>query len=512
MTVKVIHFCNSHLIPLETYSWSFLTCYHEPLIPFKFYTDPFQIELWVAFLIAGLTLLISLHCVIRFIFGKAKFTSMSLLLFLLATVSDDSCDLPEAVQKNVPIRIMLSPWYLSTVVIVNAYMGLVISNLLSPFPLKSISTFTELAEIKYTESDIRKNFLWQQVYNKEEFNQVKLKNLPPNFRVINENESVLNREQNFEIYSSPSSMVEFYDGTSSHLKHMFLQSFGRALTLFASKQIGNFYEFSGIDFFESTTKIKIADEPEGYRKLQEVLFNLFFPPHLKNPKGANTVFSVNETVKSRKNKKHFKWNNKLKFWFLVEQEIIQCGRSAYVDKSDDVLAEYYYLRNYYHRTPFFLSTESTLSQWRYWFFFALNDTYKAVKQAHRLIQSGLIAKTKKYFESAKHNQRVNYTVKGTGLKGAMDANGPLAITLSDRIQTCFYFYLLSILLTLCRFLIEIRPFLYTLSIKWLRIIMVIVVQEGKKVGKILDLKRKDPIMKRLNEKKSHHVKNGSTIN
>jgi len=446
----------SYLITLESYSHSFLTCYHEPLVTFEFYLDPFHVELWIAFIVSGLLLSVSLYFTINHVFGKDKYKSLSLLLFLLATVSDDSCDLPEAIQQNVAVRIMLSPWYLSTVVIVNAYIGLVISSLTGSFSLTSVGHFNELTEIKYKEHEIMTNLLWQRTIDNESFYELKAKDIS-NFSVTNYDLTgrYFNHKKDFKIYSSPSSGLEYYHGFFSHKSQMLPQSFGNTLMGFALTQIGPYFNVFNRwkPNFSVAARLLYEDHKKSksktYRKFSEVLFNLFYPSHLAHPSGFENALVRNSTSGK------YKWKDKLKYSYLVEREIVKCGRSAFVDRASDVMREYNYLSRHYHRTKFFLSQESILSERRIWVFPWMDDDFKIIKYIKLLISSGILFKTKEYFDSAKYRRRHNYTLLGMNLLAAnANPNGPVALTLSDRIQTCFYIFAIFISVSFACFVRE----------------------------------------------------------
>jgi len=74
----------------------------------------------------------------KYSFSKIHFSLSSITLFVFPTICDDSGSLPEKLRLHLPIRLALGLWYFATVVVVNAYIGLVICSLITPFQLTSI--------------------------------------------------------------------------------------------------------------------------------------------------------------------------------------------------------------------------------------------------------------------------------------------------------------------------------------------------------------------------------------
>jgi len=81
---------------------------------------------------------------------------------MLSTITDDSCGMPSELRRCLKIRLSLGPWYLASVLFVNAYSGLVITSLTTPFELNSIDFVCNLTKLHYTEEKIISENLWNE--------------------------------------------------------------------------------------------------------------------------------------------------------------------------------------------------------------------------------------------------------------------------------------------------------------------------------------------------------------
>jgi len=136
-------FASSMSIGLKPVTQSFLTCYHFPIVTYAFYLSPFELEqdVWMAFLVFCTLMCILLKVIIFIGFGNHKFFGLSAFLFVLSTIMDDSCGMPNQLKRSWKIRFLFGPWFLTSVVLVNGYIGLAISSLTTPFKLKSVDFF-----------------------------------------------------------------------------------------------------------------------------------------------------------------------------------------------------------------------------------------------------------------------------------------------------------------------------------------------------------------------------------
>jgi len=147
-------------LPVSSVSQSFLTCYHFPVIKYDFYITPFQPDVWMSFLAFFFFMCLALNFLIVYEFGREQFSGFSSFLFVLSTITDDSCGMPEKLRRNWKIRSLFAPWFLISVIFVNCYISLAISSITTPFKLQSIDFFQNLTRMHYNHDEITRGCLW----------------------------------------------------------------------------------------------------------------------------------------------------------------------------------------------------------------------------------------------------------------------------------------------------------------------------------------------------------------
>jgi len=455
---QIDSYLRSKLIPLSSVTQTFLTCYHVPLITYWFYVAPFQAGLWTTFLIFAILVYLSLKVVIKLDKTQRCYRRYSVFLYILSTVTDDSCGMPEQLSKNTATRSILAPWLLASVVFVNAYVGIVISSLSTPFELTSITRFENLTTLKYSYENISNNFYWLQVTNS--FNTNDIKNLNENLDTIlkvNIPERNLSEHEDFIILSSFQMSFKNYDYTFSsgtgiyywsnfQSFHWFLLSHAVNLvfpiTVILFSKLPNISDYAS---FLSTWNSQFSQQSE---KLNELLFNIFYPSHLVLP------LEIRNTIESTDTDLAFSFNKSLKVSYLIEKEITKCGRTVYADTEEDVEMEFQYLSRYYPHIKFFKAQQNLLQVERYLLFPDATVDSKIVFKTKLLIASGIYDKVKEYFLHSTRRSRVNLTLSNPEF-GPKTKNGPRSMSLRDRIKTFFVFFLSCLAVSLIGFLGDI---------------------------------------------------------
>ncbi|OXA46907.1 Glutamate receptor 3.4 [Folsomia candida] len=131
------------IIQTEFEGYQFLTCYGVPYITLNFYLSPFQLELWAAlgttiFTIAALTI------------GAQHFSSLleqqpfSAWMYVLASLFEESGFMLRRIEKQSFFRILLGIWSLIALVLTNAYIGIMVSELNLPMRQNHPELFDQL--------------------------------------------------------------------------------------------------------------------------------------------------------------------------------------------------------------------------------------------------------------------------------------------------------------------------------------------------------------------------------
>jgi len=151
---------NHAFLFMEDATHSFITCYNKPVISIRFYVSPFQNSLWVCFILSIVLVWSFWNWVYKYNCSERNKSTYSLFLFLVSTLTDDSCGLPAWFDKNLSFRLSFSAWFLATLVLVNGYIGALISGLTSGFEKESVHSFANLSKQHYSYDEITSRFLW----------------------------------------------------------------------------------------------------------------------------------------------------------------------------------------------------------------------------------------------------------------------------------------------------------------------------------------------------------------
>jgi len=171
-----------------------------------------------------------------------------------------------------------------------------------------------------------------------------------------------------------------------------------------------------------------------FQFMHELVFSLLNPEHVKVPSGSDHEISWN------KDESLFFVKDMQKYSFLIESEIVKCGKSAFVDLESTVLAELDYMKKHYKGIKFFLSKEQILHQPRFWQFGQIYPSSNYFKHSQLLYTSGIFHYTLKYFQSVRFKRRHKFTTESIAASQQNTNNGPRPVNLRDKIQTCFFLY------------------------------------------------------------------------
>ncbi|OXA46210.1 hypothetical protein Fcan01_19282 [Folsomia candida] len=125
----------------ENEGYQFLTCYVEPYISFYFYFKPFQTQLWAVLGISILTIVAVPKTVQYFRNEMQPFSSW---LFVMATLFEEAGYVPGFIEKTTFFRLSLGVWCVMSVILTNAYNGLMILELNAPRETQHPNEFSQL--------------------------------------------------------------------------------------------------------------------------------------------------------------------------------------------------------------------------------------------------------------------------------------------------------------------------------------------------------------------------------
>jgi hypothetical protein len=124
--------------------YKFLTCYTKTYIGFGFYLSPFQLDLWIGFLITMVTVVGVSWIYVKFYFKESTSISFSPWLFVLGTFFEETSSAPASLEKKTFYRLSIGIWCLMVATLTSCYNSLMITGLNSPLPGTQILSFPDL--------------------------------------------------------------------------------------------------------------------------------------------------------------------------------------------------------------------------------------------------------------------------------------------------------------------------------------------------------------------------------
>jgi hypothetical protein len=120
-------FYSPHKVFTRYIGTSYLTCYTKKYLGFGFYVAPFQLDLWIGFLITMVTVVGVSWIYIKFYLDDSTSMSFSPWLFVLGTFFEETSSVPAKIEKKTFYRLSIGIWCLMVAILTNCYNGLMIS-------------------------------------------------------------------------------------------------------------------------------------------------------------------------------------------------------------------------------------------------------------------------------------------------------------------------------------------------------------------------------------------------
>lgn len=120
-----------HKIMTKFEGWNFLTCHRKPAeLSFRFYTDPFQLEVWLLVLP---TVIVFSILTDAFIVKWLKLGRVcSSLFFFIGAFLEETSSLPSQILSHSVFRVGVGPWILLSSILSNVYVSLIMKGLNVP--------------------------------------------------------------------------------------------------------------------------------------------------------------------------------------------------------------------------------------------------------------------------------------------------------------------------------------------------------------------------------------------
>ncbi|OXA49752.1 hypothetical protein Fcan01_15976 [Folsomia candida] len=131
------------LVTTNFRGYQFLTCYRQRYLTFGHFIKPFQFEIWGFLGTFVVTLGISITVYLRYSKGLSRI-KFSPFLFLISNMCEEGFPVPGKLEKTIFFRTSFGAWILVSVILVNCYNGIMITDLNAPLPGETPSLFKDL--------------------------------------------------------------------------------------------------------------------------------------------------------------------------------------------------------------------------------------------------------------------------------------------------------------------------------------------------------------------------------
>ncbi|OXA41964.1 hypothetical protein Fcan01_23045 [Folsomia candida] len=314
---KFTVFDRSLRITIKFTGWEFLSCYRESRIDFRFCITPFQPALWVS-LAVSVALIVWVTVLVLYSTGMYE-VAFSPWLFMLATLFEETIPIPGQLEKLSWLRMIITSWCLMSVILTNCYNGLMITELNAPFRSYSKETFPDLSCGQDYKDGVTSNYdfvnkvvpyyeaITRYVQNVEDGNITGLEMVLKHANSVKENWfSLLSHLAEGKHLIMPEFLLHLNENTplnrvTENLQDPNPRPVGNVLSSFDLSEVGN--------------------------------LNLLRPTHAHFPRSFRKATHHHSSYSD--------------FQKLVESEIISCGKSAFIARSENLAAEFEFLSKNY---------------------------------------------------------------------------------------------------------------------------------------------------------------------
>lgn len=394
----------------------FLTCHSEEYMTFWFYVKPFQSVLWICLCICIATLIAAIKVYERLSSqSEPPFTTW---LFILANLFEEAGHVPSRLESNLYFRMILGGWILMSVLLTNFYNGIMITDLLAPYPGKTPGTFQDL---------LCEN---SKIYESYEATRKKGGDL-----------SVWLRARGFETINTQWNESNYFRQYTTHaVRSSALDDSDKPCFSILSSLIFSF-------------KFEFPDFLTKFRAYHFIVVEHYIKHGLPIPPKLLHIFALllNQKIQMVPRDMHLPGQTNLthkeNIRRLIEGEIVECGKSVFVTDHSQVKLEMQYLEKYYPGIDFHVGKD-LIQQGKegYQFFNARNSKIPGCFRS--LVETGIVDRLAaiSYRQEFRGRQPVKKLIPRISVK----------VGLRSGIDTLFVLFGVLLIAAVCCFLAECR--------------------------------------------------------
>lgn len=388
-------------MPVRKFGYNFLTCYSYEYQSWKFYLEPFQMELWIALVVYLTIFAIFIHATL--VLRNKNKSDFNAFIYAYSTMVEYAYGVPDYVFKVHTLKLLIGSWLLLSVIFTNAYKGIAITGVTSPHAKSSLRWFYDL--------------LGDKMLSPETLSQ-----------------NTDNKSLEFVIFPSLSNEMLNYWGNVSHD--------------FEYRDDGNIIleETSYVPFYAENKKaftkafydfaLLVINKTFEYEKSRELKLIVEL--------GKMSSYAI----PARGNESKYSDN----YLVALERQITNCTEKLlYVDDEKKIDREMDYLSRHYHYATFFKGNQSLFTDFVTWQFDNPRGS-KLITIFRKFLENGIYHQLEWFYNRQDFSglrlqfTRSNVNSKFEPVKG---------LDIYSNIQTIFYVYLCGILNTIFLFSVEL---------------------------------------------------------
>jgi len=395
------------------------TCYYSPpVLSFHFYVSAFEIRVWISIIVCGVLLAAFLNFHIHF--NISKTLHFSSLLFYLSIFVEETFSIPSILRNNKVYRTATILWLLTAIVLTNIYVSHVISGLNAPLKGEKLTSINDL----YGNANNRKaDENSYEFYGSELVENLQTKSAQVfSKRVKSVVDRILQSQglSNGFTFLSDSVKTNYPKNVWQHIRNPFI--YNEAYSNLLQIRYCNWgLIVSSSSFCRTLNKLmspsnKYYPSGHSYERPWD---------HSDYPRGAS------------------------------EEELIQCQRSVYLERSNQL--EFKYMSENYRKKRFYYLQDSFASKLFVWSFLNLQKS-RIPFYFSMALQSGVYHQLHNLKLLKDHQQRKYVTTEII-----RRTQKPEILDMNSSVQTIFILFSAMSLLALLAFVVELC---YSLCNKW----------------------------------------------
>jgi len=376
------------MYPIFDSSIRVFTCYSPPVLSFHFYISAFERHMWISIVLVGVVLATFLNLHIHYNINKNL--NFSSLLLYFSIFMEESFSIPTILQKDKVYRVATILWLLTACVLTNIYISHVISGLNSPLQGEKLTNINDLYEKTTNETD---DELKEIYYSRADISSKYVFNLTKGSL-----ERIFSRRKVGFTFLSEPIRLSYPEDAWLHIRNAFIYNIGFSYLL----QAFNCW----------------INELPRHSSLCHSLTNLLNP-------------SYNHYPPDHSYKRPWKPNDYARG--AVEEELVQCQKSVYLERSNQL--EFKYMSENYKQKRFYYLKEGYSFKTYVWGFHNLQKS-RLPFYFSLFLQSGVYHQLHKIQLFKDHQKRKYVTteiIKRT--------EKPLVLDMKSSVQTIFILFL-----------------------------------------------------------------------